>query len=215
MKYGSNLSTKLSKSLPETDHNLIQGIIKGDERSYRLLFDEYYPSLTVFAKKYVGDLDTAREITQDVFVKIYESRHLLKSVQSLKGYLFTSVRNSCLNYIKLEKIHRKHEETIKRSAIETEDDYEQKLRQVELENMMLVAISELPDKCRLILSKSRFDGMKNSEIAEELNISIRTVETQISKALKRLREALIPIAKVFIISVFIKVIDAVTILFSS
>jgi len=201
--------------LPEKDHNLIQGLINGDEKSYRVLFDEYYSSLTVFAKKYVGDIDTARGITQDIFVKVYESRHLLKTVKSLKGYLFTSVRNSCLNYINLEKIHRQHEERIKLSATHPDVEFEHKLREAELEKLMLKAISELPDKCRFILTKSKFEGMKNSEIAEELKISIRTVETQISKALKRLREELVPIVKVFIIGMLVYVSDTVIKIFLS
>ena len=161
---------------------------------------EYYPQLTVFAKKYVEDLDTARDIVQDMFVWLYESRDSIKSIKLLKPYLFQSIKNRCLNYLKTKKIHQKHEAVILTIQSNVESDIESKMVEVELEEKIFQVVSGLPEKCQLIFRMSRMEGKKNSEIANDLNISIRTVETQISKALKILRKNLIHYLKLLLIA---------------
>ena len=189
--------------MADIDHNTIQGILSGDENCYRQLFDEYYPMLTVFAKKYLGDLDTAREIVQDFFVGLYESRHQIEKIDSLKSYLFKSVKNRCLNYIKLNKIHQEHHEKIRSLMNEDEDDFTNRIFTTELENRIFQVVNALPERCRLVFNMSRFDGKKNEEIAHELKLSKRTVETQISKALKTLRNELSDYLKLIIISILL------------
>ena len=179
------------------DHTLIQGLAEGRESSYKILFDEYYLVLTVYARKYLGDMDEAREIVQDVFVRIYESRQLLARVDSLKAYLFTSVRNSCYNYIKSNKTHQKHQEKIRLEQSGKKEDVMEQIQESELEQHIFRIVSGLPDRCREIFRMSRVEGLKNDEIARECNISKRTVETQISKALKVLRLELAPYLSLF------------------
>jgi RNA polymerase sigma-70 factor (ECF subfamily) len=173
--------------LPENNHKLLEGLIAGQESSYNELFNEYYLVLTVYARKYLGDMDLSREVVQDMFVRLYESRSLLKNVSSLKGYLYRSVRNSCLNYIKLNKIRNKHKENIRLAQSGPEYDLTEEIQESELEQRIFQIVSKLPERCRDIFKLSRVDGLKNDEIAEKFNISKRTVETQISKALKILR----------------------------
>jgi RNA polymerase sigma-70 factor (ECF subfamily) len=175
--------------LKENEHHIIKGLRAGKERSYSLLFHTYYRSLTVFAVKYVGDLENAKEIVQDLFAHIYENRKTLMITTSLKSYLFRAVRNRCLNYLKSKNQER---DRIQNMPFEeqSEDDIEALIQATELEERIYQIVEALPPRCREIFSLSRVKGLKNQEIASRLSISIRTVETQISNALQKLREEL-------------------------
>jgi len=171
------------------ENQLIAGIQAGNEDSYNQLFSKYYLVLTVFAKKYVDDLDVAREIVQDFFVHLFEIRKTIVIKTSLKSYLFQSVRNRCLNFNKQVQIRNKHLEEFKIKEVD-EENPEDKISESELEIKISELVNNLPPRCKKIFRLSRMDGKKNKEIAHSLNISIRTVETQISKALKFLRTEL-------------------------
>ena len=108
---------------------------------------------------------------------------------SLKSYLFQSVRNRCMNHIKRLQVERRHHHQIA-SDQESFEDLHAKIAETELEHRIFQIVSEMPPKCQEIFRMSRVNGIKNKEIADQLNISIRTVETQISNALKALREKL-------------------------
>lgn len=174
------------------ENEIIQKIKAGDQHAFESLFFDYYPRLTVFAKKYVMDSDTAREITQDVFVKLFESSERLNIQRSIKSYLYTSVKNACINYLNQKKLHAGHKEAIKVSANQSVSDFTDTMEQTELEHLIWKEVSTLPDQCRRIFNLSRKEGIQNKQIAEQLDISVRTVETQISKALRILRERLKP-----------------------
>jgi RNA polymerase sigma-70 factor (ECF subfamily) len=186
--------------LAENDHILLKGLVAGREDSYNTLFNEYYMVLTVFAKTYLGEMDLAREIVQDMFVRLYESRHLLENVDSLKSYLYRSVRNSCLNFLKSSKIHHKHKERIRLEQSDAEYDILEEIQESELEQRIFQVVSTLPGRCRQIFRMSRVEGLKNDEIAQQLSISKRTVETQISRALKTLRVELASYLTVLVIN---------------
>ena len=168
---------------------MIKGIRAGRESTYAVLFDDYYRSLSVFATQYVDDLETAKEIVQDLFVSLYENRKSLVITTSLRSYLYQSIRNRCLNHLKYQKMERKH---LDQAAFEQEsiEDLEARIDENELEYRIFQIVTELPPKCQEIFRMSRVKGMKNHAIANHLDISIRTVETQISNALKVLREKL-------------------------
>lgn len=172
-----DLDDKDIKDLTESDGN----------QAFEELFLEYYPKLTVFAKKYVGDLDTAKEIVQDFFVRFFEKYPQLNIQSSLKSYLYSSIKNSCLNYLNQQKIHLRHSEYVRSQNKDPEANFINLLEQTELEYKIWQEVSGLPNQCKRIFTLSRKEGVKNKEIAEKLGISIRTVETQISKALKILR----------------------------
>jgi RNA polymerase sigma-70 factor (ECF subfamily) len=146
--------------------------------------------LTVYANKYLHNIDQARDIVQDVFVRLYEKRKSITIETSIKSYLFKSVYNSCINYIRINNIHNKHLLNIKKGKENDYVDLIEEMQTSELEKFLYDAISELPEQCKKIFKMNRFNGMKNAEIAEKLKLSKRTVETQISKALKILREKL-------------------------
>nr|WP_321407997.1 RNA polymerase sigma-70 factor [uncultured Carboxylicivirga sp.] len=173
------------------DKWIIEGIKSGDESAYKSLFLKYYAQLVVFARKVVVDDDLARELVQDVFVTFYEKRNEINIHTSLKAHMYQSVRNRCLNQIKHNKIRRDHHANIFAEKKEDEAFVEDKLQETELEERIYTVVKTLPDQCRKIFEMSRFEGTPNQEIADQLGLSKRTVETQISKALKVLRKQLI------------------------
>ncbi len=178
---------------------LINRLKKGEESAYELLFNEFYGVLTVYANKYVKDIETAKEIVQDLFVHLYEKRENLDINSSLKSYLFRSTHNRCINYINAQKIRIQHAEYVFKTADITEDNLEQEVNKTELEQALFTAINELPPKCQSIFKMNRFEGLSNTEIAEKLKLSKRTVETQISKALRILRIKIEPYRGICII----------------
>ena len=181
------------------DQTLIEGISKGDNGAYEEMFLKYYSPLVVFAYRMVDDEDTARELVQDVFVSFYEKQVGLTIHTSLKATLYQSVRNRCLNHIKREKLLRSHHENIFLVFMDSDSYFETSVETSELQQRLYTIIQELPEKCREVFEMSRFEGVPNQEIADKLDISKRTVETQISKALKYLRENLTDYFTTFII----------------
>jgi len=143
----------------------------------------------VYASKIVTSTDIAREIVQDFFVKLYEKRNTISIDVSIKSYLYRAVYNSCINYINQKNIQDRH---LKNIVLERNDEenLENEINSVELQYRIYEVIEGLPAKCRRIFKMNRIEGLKNDEIAILLNLSKRTVETQISKALKILRRKL-------------------------
>ncbi len=172
------------------DNELLKGIANGDEAAYKELFIRYYAQLVVFAKKVIYDDDLARDLVQDVIVGFYEKRKEIKIHSSLKAHLYQSVRNRCLNQLKHSQIRRDHHSNIYLTNKNDEAIIEDKLQETELEQRIYSVIQTLPKQCKRIFEMSRFEGSTNQEIADKLELSKRTVETQISKALKVLRGGL-------------------------
>ncbi len=168
-------------------NTLLLKLKEGDEKAYEAIFHEYYALLTAFANKYLRDLDTSKEIAQNIFVKFYEKREIIEVSSSLKAYLFRMVHNDCISYIR--KKNYVDSQTI---ALENEQqnisDYQNFQEQTEEEYKLHKLIEQLPPKCKQIFKLSRFEEKKHHEIAAMLNLSPRTVEGQISRAMKFLKE---------------------------
>lgn len=158
-----------------------------NKHSFEQLFREYFTPLMSFAKKILVDEDDAREVVHTVFIKLWERREEIDLSRSLKSYLFTSVHNRSLNVIRDRKKFSSEEVP----DIGGEWDVSAQIESMELEHKIRETIDALPEKCRQIFELNRFDGLKYSEIAEKLGISVKTVENQMSKALKILREKLL------------------------
>lgn len=156
---------------------IIEGIRSGRESAYRQLFELYYQKLVVFACKYLEDLESARDIVQEFYLYLYEFRHSISIQTSLKSYLYSAVKNRCLNQVKHEQVKDKHRNMSRSVADVSDPDPEEMMDAVELEAKVYEIVSKLPEKCRQIYIMSRVDGKRNREIADELNLSIRTVET--------------------------------------
>ena len=145
---------------------------------FEKLFREYFPPLMSFSRKILVDEDDAREVVQKVFISLWEKRGEIDLSTSLKSYLFTSVHNRSLNVIR----ERKKCSAEEGPELAGEWDVSAQIESMELEEKINEALESLPEKCRQIFELNRFDGLKYSEIATQLDISIKTVENQISKA---------------------------------
>ncbi|RIH65725.1 RNA polymerase sigma-70 factor [Mariniphaga sediminis] len=169
---------------------LIQRLINGDQTAFELLFRFYYPGLVTYASQIVLNPVEAEEIVQNFFVQLWQGRKGIKKSKSLKSYFFTAVKNQAINYLKKEKISSKVREEI-RNMTENDLLYDPDLLVVsELQTRIKKAFNKLPPRTNEIFTLSRFKGFSNEQIAKKLNLSKRTVETQISNALKILREEL-------------------------
>lgn len=171
-----------------------------DQSEFEDIFKSYFPSLTNFAKKYVSDIDVSKEIVHDIFIKLWEKRSELDPSKSLKSYLFTSVHNKCLNYIRDHKKFDRSEYHLEKLE-ENNDHWDNtdKMEEAETEVRIKQAIEKLPEKCKEVFILSRFEGLKYAEISQKLGIAVKTVETQISKALKILREELADIVTILFV----------------
>ena len=161
-----------------------------DKEQFELLFKTHFNYLCNFAKQYVNDADTAQDICQKVFIALWEKRENLNSNQSIKSYLFTAVKNRCLNYIRDNKKYRSKVLDLDCGDFDLAEKEEDQFGEEELKSKIDKAMNSLPEKCRMVFEMSRFQKMKYREIAEELDISQKTVEAHMSKAMKILREAL-------------------------
>ena len=169
---------------------LVQRIIKEDKTAFELLFKYYYPGLVVFASNIVVNKDEAEEIVQDFFVRLWENRKSIKPGSTLKNYLFTSIKNRSINFLKNAQV-KKHVIDELKKQIESELRYNPDIYvDTELQKRLKIAFSKLPPRTAEIFTLSRFKGFSNDEIANNLGLSKRTVETQISNALKILRKEL-------------------------
>lgn len=155
-----------------------------------MIFRMHYEALCNYAYSFLDDRDEAEEIVQSTFLNVWEKKHNITIETSLKSYLYRAVRNTCLNAIKHSKIKRKYVDESMATADKSHESVSQSIISSELDQKIGEAMMALPEQCRLIFQMSRFEELKYSEIAEQLNISIKTVENQIGKALKIMREQL-------------------------
>ncbi len=160
-----------------------------DKPLFEQLFKTHFVHLCNFAYQFVKDTDSSKDITQKVFINLWENREKIDAQKSIQSYLFTSVRNRCLNYIRDQKKYRS--EVLDLETYDFEIPFEEDtMAMSELKDKVAAALNELPEKCRLVFEMSRYKNMKYKEIAEELDVSVKTVEAHMSKALKSLRSNL-------------------------
>jgi RNA polymerase sigma-70 factor (ECF subfamily) len=170
------------------DEKAIFNKIRNDDHAaFRSLFDTYYASLCHYASHFLNDDSLSEEVVQELFVKLWEKRKMLDVETSVKHYLFRAVRNGCLNQIQHDKVKQLHGKKLK-EALMSEDPAEEYMITPEMILRLEEGIELLPVKRREIFRLSREYGLKYREIAEKLNISVKTVEAQMGLALKALRQ---------------------------
>ncbi len=172
------------------DDEVVVALKRDDEVMFEKVFKHYYNPLCNYVKGIVNDRDEAEEIVQQTMVKIWEKRNSLEITQSLKSYLYRSVHNAALNKIRQLKVRSLHAQETIALGNEISDVNSNKVLRNELEQEIATAISKLPEQCRMVFKLSRFEEMKYAEIANHLDISIKTVENHMGKALKLMREYL-------------------------
>lgn len=158
-----------------------------NEENFSSLFDQYYEALCFFADKYLDDLDMSRSVVQDVFVNIWTKRENISPKFSIKSYLYFAVRNRALDHLRRNKRNVEFSEGVENNLLVPFDD---RVEEAEITARVNKSINELPERCREVFILCRFEGLKYSQCAEQLNISVKTVESQMAIALKRLREKL-------------------------
>ena len=157
-----------------------------DPVQFEIAYKQYFSSLVGFAYQYVEDSDTSEDIVQEMFGKLWNKADGIDIRTNLKSYLFGAVRNACLNFLRHQKVVESHESDLGDREVQQIAFLEMD----ELQGKVDEALAQLPEKRRQIFELSRFEEKKYHEIAEELDISIKTVETQMSRALKVMREML-------------------------
>ena len=158
--------------------------------SYEELFRKNFKGLSYFAMEYVKDHDIAREIVQDAFVSLWEKRHSIDTGRSPGAYLSSMVRNRCLNYLRDNRKFDRSLLELEGLDLQADHEVQDHLVAEELKNRIEETTQSLPDKCREVFVKNRIEHKKYQEIADEMNISLKTVEAQMSKALRIMREKL-------------------------
>lgn len=170
------------------EHALLEQMQRGDVEAFERIFKSYYPHLVLFAQRYLHDKDQSESIVQDIFVQLWEKRGE-QEIKSLKGFLVVSVRNRCQNELKHNKVVRAYQKNEASKHPAEWPEYKDRFYIDKINE----AIDKLPPQCKRIFKMSRLEGLKYYEIANKLDISPKTVEAQMGKALKFLREALHPL----------------------
>ncbi|CAN5353965.1 RNA polymerase sigma-70 factor [soil metagenome] len=178
--------------MPAETDLFITKLTQGDEKAFECLFKLYYPRLTLFANRFLNDLPAAEEIVSDVFVLLWEKGHEINFTGTISAYLFKTIQNRCLNYLKHQKTESLYVNYLQRKRLMDEVIYaaESPCLEKEMAAQISKALESLPEKCREIFMMSRFEQMKYKEIARQLNLSPKTIERQIGIALEKLRRLL-------------------------
>ncbi|MFA5229591.1 MAG: RNA polymerase sigma-70 factor [Candidatus Paceibacterota bacterium] len=160
-------------------------VFQDDEQAFKVLFLEFYPALCVFAMRYVSHEDTAKDIVQDVFFKIWEKRKNMYAITCFRNFLVTSVRNNCIDYLRRNEVENRYMEKCRMSDCHSSPEELYTLK--ELEISIGNALTKLPSNVREAFEMNRFKGQSYIAIAERMGVSPKTVESYISRALKFLR----------------------------
>lgn len=180
----------------DLDNFFLQRFKNGDELAFEKVFKANHSQIVGFCNQFISDLDKAKSLTQEVFLNLWLNRGKIETLNGIKAFLYTFAKSSCLNYIRHRKVISKYEdkhlqkkeEELNREVLESFDF--NSLEFSELEELIQQAINDLPEKCRQVFIMSRLDGKKNKEISEELDISVKAVEANMTRALKTLKSKL-------------------------
>ena len=159
-----------------------------DGVAFRYLFEHYYPSLCLFAKRFIDDRETREDIVQEVFFRLWDKRKQITVTSSAQNYLLTSVRNLCLNYLRRQETQQPFEESLFDQPDDEEGDRLIQLR--ELEEQLAQALAQLPPEYRLAFELNRMEGKSLEEVAQRMGVSTRTVERYRDKAIALLQTEL-------------------------
>jgi len=174
-----------------------------DKDVFKDLYEQYYTGLCYYAQNYIREIETVEDIVHEVFINLWNKRASIDLDKAVKAYLYRSVYNRCINYI---RDHKKFDKNTDPDYLGLDNtSYSDSLEQEETESKIMNSIDSLPEKCKQIFRMNRFEELKYKEIADKLQISVKTVEAQMSKALKILRTELkdyLKILVLFIINLF-------------
>ena len=172
----------------ESDQSLLDALIKGEETAFEKIYKSYFALLQNYSASIVGDSEAALEIIQNIFVALWENRKNLDREKSLRNYLLRSTHNNSLRYLKTRFLHLQHQENLKRKKSEEEQENVIRAEEgPEPEQQLSALLNELPERSRQVMIMSHIENRKSADIARKLGISVRTVETILYQAMKKLR----------------------------
>jgi len=171
-----------------TEEHIWRAIQQRDEQAFEKYYKEQYKFFFLAACNYLRDPGLAQEIVNDVFIKLWEDAETISIQSSLRSYIYRAIVNRSLNELDKHKREREHQSELTRRPEQTLESRE--MEDNELKVRLYGAIDQLPEQCRKVFMMSRFEGLKQQEIADRLNISIKTVKNHITRALKELHEVL-------------------------
>ena len=172
-----------------TDQVLVPLLLNRNEGAFETVFKRYFKDLHAYACSILKAEVYAEEMVQQVFFKLWDRNQQLQVQGSLAAYLYRSVHNECLNHLKHLKVRHVHQAYATHHAVHHAEDADP-VRLEELEKRIDIAMNRLPEQCRTIFQLSRFEELRYREIADKLGISVKTVENQMGKALRIMREEL-------------------------
>ena len=174
-----------------SDRELLDRLRQGDSAAFDQIFRTWYGPLVGTAERMLRDRAVAEELVQDVMLELWRRRESLAADGSPQAYLFQATRNRVLNHLRHLKIEQRSEPDVRHESSST-PHADAAVAEEELDVAVQRAVRSLPDRCSEVFELSRVHGLKYSEIASELGISVKTVEAQMGKALRTLRERLAP-----------------------
>ena len=172
------------------DQALVEALRAGQESALDTLFRTHYAYLCQSVYRVLPDRNMAEDLVQEVFYELWRKRENLHIQQSVRAYLRRAAVNKTLNYIRDQRLLVEDEESMPLGVASTQPGAVQQMEVQELKEQMYAAIDALPERCRLVFVLSRFEHLSNKDIADQLTVSVKTVENQMTKALKILRSAM-------------------------
>lgn len=169
------------------DEILIAGIKKDDYASYNLLFVRYYSRLCLFVSGIIQSNSASEDVVQELFIRLWIQRGKLDIKESISGYLYRASKNAALNHLRSEKNRKKSLDQIPSSDWKTD---ETQIEQLEFSAALQHCIAQLPERSREVFTMSRFEGLKQQEISDQLGISVKTIKNQIWKSMSYLKSCL-------------------------
>ena len=186
----------------DQEFEALHALIKGKQEGLDYFFTRYYPSLIHFARRLVNDYETARDIAEDAFVRLWQRRNEIDHTGSIKAYLYTAVRNGCIDLLRREKYWNEYlnDQAIHGELFETTVLHH--IIEAETYQQILQVIHDLPRQCGRVFRLFYIEGLALSEIAEEMDLSLSTIKSQKARAIKLLRQRLPAAMSLLLILIF-------------
>jgi RNA polymerase sigma-70 factor (ECF subfamily) len=186
---------------------LIQNFRLNNQAVFKSLHDMFFRRVWFFANRLTGDLMVAEDIATESFIKLWDNRDNFTNLAQVRGFLFTSTKNACLNHLKLSRRHEEIHSEIGYLAGSTEDTIEYNLIRTELVQLVYREIERLPPVSRQVCSLILKDRLSRREVAEQLKLTPQTIDTHINRAVKRIKVALIRKKIIFLLALLFRLLS--------
>ncbi len=183
---------------------------EGNESAFEYIFKSSYNKIVGFCNQFVHQQDESRNIAQEAFINLWLNRDKIEKVNGINAFLYTYAKTGCLSYLRRKTVEKKYTEGLlgkveEQISIEALEGFHfQSMELLELQDLINRSIEKLPEKCRIVFTKKRFEGKMNKEISEELDISVKSVEANMTRALKILKQHLSEYLPFFLIQIILQ-----------